>query len=199
MIDTALAACTTAVVSEGRILSHASAEIGRGHAELWPHQLQSLVAAGMVPISHIAVCVGPGSFTGTRIGVAGARALGIAWGVPVSGASSLAALAHAATQQGLEACLVLHDAQRGMVYGQYFNGQNPVGDSRLLTRDEAVAWACAEEAPLCGSAVDMVVAGAPQLAARQRRDLVYPHPLSLAACATRSTQPLYADFKGDCR
>ncbi|HEX7819472.1 MAG TPA: tRNA (adenosine(37)-N6)-threonylcarbamoyltransferase complex dimerization subunit type 1 TsaB [Sphingobium sp.] len=57
--------------------------MGRGHAEMLVPMIQEMLAGRRA--DAIAVDVGPGSFTGIRVGIAAARALGFAWGVPVTG------------------------------------------------------------------------------------------------------------------
>lgn len=71
-------------------------------------------------IDRIVVGVGPGSFTGIRVGVAAARALGLAWGVAVTGISALAALAAVALDDHPQSDSVVSviDANRGEVYAQ---------------------------------------------------------------------------------
>jgi tRNA threonylcarbamoyladenosine biosynthesis protein TsaB len=95
-IDTALEACSVAVLdTEGRARSR-SLPMARGHAEA----LLPLVATVMSDartefdeLDRIAVTVGPGSFTGLRVGVAAARGIGLAAGKPVVGLTTLAAIA----------------------------------------------------------------------------------------------------------
>ena len=98
-IDTSTAACTAALIGEGgEPIASATEVIGRGHAE----RLMPMVAElldGREP-DRILVGVGPGSFTGIRVGIAAAHGMAIGWGAPVSGMSSLALLAAAAGAGG---------------------------------------------------------------------------------------------------
>ncbi|HLL28674.1 MAG TPA: tRNA (adenosine(37)-N6)-threonylcarbamoyltransferase complex dimerization subunit type 1 TsaB, partial [Xanthobacteraceae bacterium] len=84
-IDTALDACSTAVfdTERDRPLFSESREIGRGHAELLvPLVDQTMKQAGVKfdEIDRIVVTVGPGSFTGLRVGLAAARGFALAAG-----------------------------------------------------------------------------------------------------------------------
>ncbi len=92
--------------------------IGRGHAEAL---MPSIIAIldGLHP-ARIIVDIGPGSFTGIRIGIAAARALGLAWGVPVTGctASLLVAARAFAIEPGVARVTVLLDAGRGQLLRQ---------------------------------------------------------------------------------
>lgn len=97
-IDTALAATSACVFAAGTEAPEAAESIAmeRGHAEaLLPliARVMAVSEGGFSRLSRIAVTVGPGSFTGLRIGVAAARAFGLAWQLPVVGVSTLAALA----------------------------------------------------------------------------------------------------------
>jgi tRNA threonylcarbamoyladenosine biosynthesis protein TsaB len=92
VIETATAACSVALIGdEGVVVAAAHEEVGRGHAERLLPMIASLPDGGRA--DGIAVDCGPGSFTGVRVGLAAARALSFAWGVPVSGYSSLALIA----------------------------------------------------------------------------------------------------------
>jgi tRNA threonylcarbamoyladenosine biosynthesis protein TsaB len=118
--------------------------IGRGHAEaVVPVVAGVLAAAGHVRPDAILVDIGPGSFTGLRIGIAAARALGLAWDVPVSGISATALVAAAALDitPGLEHVTAVLDAGRGQVYVQTF-------DAALVAAGDITALSPADAATL---------------------------------------------------
>lgn len=102
------------------MLAERSERIGRGHAErLMPMVEEALRAAhcGFADLDRIAVAIGPGSFTGVRVGVAAARGLALALGIPAVGIGSLEALAvearHAVTTGTVVAALA---APRGALF-----------------------------------------------------------------------------------
>lgn len=83
VIDCATSALSLALFDDERCLASRHDVLGRGHAEALIPRIAELLEGGRA--DSIAVDVGPGSFTGIRVGLAAARALGFAWDVPVSG------------------------------------------------------------------------------------------------------------------
>ena len=93
--DTSTAACTAALLeTDGTIVASRDEVIGRGHAERLVPMIEEMLD-GHVP-ARIIVGVGPGSFTGLRVGIAAAHGMAIGWKVPLSGMNSLALLAASA-------------------------------------------------------------------------------------------------------
>jgi tRNA threonylcarbamoyl adenosine modification protein YeaZ len=119
----------------------------RGHAEaLLPliDRVMARVEGGFASLGRVAVTVGPGSFTGLRVGIADARAIGIACKIPVTGVSTLAALAAPLILEqkpGLVAAAI--DARRGNVFFAAFgpDGRAVLGASIAGARGRAVASA----------------------------------------------------------
>lgn len=138
-IDTAGTACNVAIYDAARdtTLGFAGADIGRGHAErLMGFIDEALSVAGveMDEVDRIAVTIGPGSFTGIRVGVATARGLGLALGRSVVGVSVLQALAKSALAAAPgHPVLIVTDAKREEVYLQRFDAAGePVADAEAL-------------------------------------------------------------------
>ena len=106
-------------------------EVRSGHAErLLPMIGEVMTEAGMAfsAIDRIAVTVGPGSFTGVRVGVAAARGLALALRRPAIGITNLAVMAHEAARllraDAGRSLAVVIDARDGRHYFQLFEGQN---------------------------------------------------------------------------
>jgi len=99
VIETATAACSVALLDGDRVVAARHELVGRGHAErLVPMIGEVLAEAGVKHTDMILVDCGPGSFTGIRVGLAAARALSLAWHVPVTGYSALALIAATAKE-----------------------------------------------------------------------------------------------------
>jgi tRNA threonylcarbamoyl adenosine modification protein YeaZ len=117
-IDTSTSACTAALFDEsGKCIARADELIGRGHAERLAPMLDELLAGRRA--DSILVGVGPGSFTGIRVGIAAANGLAIGWGASLSGVSSLVLIAAAAKADGDVAAAML--GGHGELFVQQFD------------------------------------------------------------------------------
>ncbi len=135
-IDTAHAAVAVCLMdAKGHVLARDSQHMARGHAEALLPAIQRVLDGAAVPfsqLSRVAVVVGPGSFTGIRIGISAARGIGLACGTPVVGISSLAALAAPLIgSEGTSVIAAAIDAKHGQVYVQGFS---PRGEAILAPR-----------------------------------------------------------------
>lgn len=90
-IECATEACSVALLENGEVLAATHRILGRGHAEHLVPMIAALPDRGRA--GRILVSLGPGSFTGVRIGIATARALGFAWSAQVQGYPTLALVA----------------------------------------------------------------------------------------------------------
>jgi tRNA threonylcarbamoyladenosine biosynthesis protein TsaB len=127
-LDTATADTAVAVTIDGRLASERRAEPdGSGrprHAAMLLAEVDAAVeeAGGWGEIKRIAVGIGPGTFTGLRVGVATARALAQARELPLVGVDSLATLARGIAERADgAAALPLIDARRGEVFAELFD------------------------------------------------------------------------------
>ncbi len=125
-IDTSCGAASVAVLEGGvaEPLAVLSRPMARGHADALAPMVEEAmrgVDGGFASLGRIAVATGPGSFTGIRVGLAMARAMGLALAIPVVGVSTLAAFAAPLLSQpraGIIAAAL--DARHGSVYFQLF-------------------------------------------------------------------------------
>lgn len=139
VIDSATEACSVALFEDGALIAGAHAMLGRGHAE----QLVPMIAAlpGRGRADAIAVNSGPGSFTGIRVGLAAARALALAWQVPLEGYASLALVAAMAGREHPGAAIdVVMTGGHGEWFFQPFGTDGaPVAESISLLPEAAAA------------------------------------------------------------
>lgn len=139
-LDTATPHGRFAVAEDGKLLAYQPHNVAGSYADaLLPVIDTVLEAAGrrMDQVGLVAVTMGPGSFTGVRIGVATAKALAWALGAELAAVSTLAAMAAdlLATQPDRDLAVPALDARRGEIFtGVYRRGENWV--------DEVVAPSC---------------------------------------------------------
>jgi len=135
-IETATEACSVALFENGALVDARHEVLGRGHAERLVPMIAELPDKGRA--KEIRVSLGPGSFTGVRIGVAVARALGMAWQARVRGYPTLALVA-AMARGDSEACVtVCMNGGHGEWFVQDFAGDGlPIDAVASLTPDVA--------------------------------------------------------------
>ena len=139
VIDTATAACSVALIEGGVAIARLHDVVGRGHAERLVPMIAALPDGGRA--DRILVDVGPGSFTGVRVGIAAAHGLAMGWGVPAAGYSSLALVAAAArAERPLPRIAAVLEAGHGEVFMQIFAADmRPEADAVSLPPAEAAA------------------------------------------------------------
>ena len=179
-LETATAAPSVALWRGDALVAERAADPGRATAEALLPAVDALLAAAgtaLAAVEGFAVSIGPGSFTGLRIGVATVKGLAFGTGRPAVAVSTLAAIAgHAPGPAPVAAVL---DARRGEVYAAGFAGGAPAGwlpegviaiDS-LAARLPAGCRVVGEGAPLCadallGAAVTLALPPYPETTAR---------------------------------
>ena len=135
-LDTSTAACTAALFDgSGECVAKADERIGRGHAERLVPMLDEMLGGRRA--DRIIVGVGPGSFTGIRVGLAAAHGLAIGWDAELAGMSSLALLAASANAEAQVAAAMA--GGHGELFVQQFDGQTlePLSELQNLPPDEA--------------------------------------------------------------
>jgi tRNA threonylcarbamoyladenosine biosynthesis protein TsaB len=138
-IDTALDACSVAVVRDDETLAVLSETMQRGQAErLAPMVRDVMQTAGLAfaQLDRIAITTGPGSFTGVRVGLSFARALALALNKPCIGASTLEALGLEEGEAGLRAALI---ETIGASYAALYDNGAPLLQPRAVERGETDA------------------------------------------------------------
>ncbi|NEI68425.1 tRNA (adenosine(37)-N6)-threonylcarbamoyltransferase complex dimerization subunit type 1 TsaB [Rhizobium lusitanum] len=159
-LDTAGVDCAAAVYDSGSdsVMGEVTETIGRGHAEHLMHVVDEALAKANVALSaieRVVVTVGPGSFTGIRIGVAAARGFALSLNVPAVGVTTLEVMAAAAREQNPgKSVLAAIDAKREEIYLQSFDADgDPLDEARAVTIDEARTIAAAFDGIVTGTAI----------------------------------------------
>ncbi|WP_271078308.1 tRNA (adenosine(37)-N6)-threonylcarbamoyltransferase complex dimerization subunit type 1 TsaB [Aurantiacibacter sp. MUD61] len=135
-IDCATEACSAALFDGSRLLDHRFEQLGRGHAERLVPMVAELPDKGRA--DRILVSLGPGSFTGVRIGLAAARALGLAWGAEVLGYPTLTLVAARSWQPQPRPVTVCMNGGHGQWFVQNFSDGSTAEDAvRSLKPEEA--------------------------------------------------------------
>ena len=152
-LETATRDGSVALARDGRVIASSRGDGGRPHATRLPGDALALLAPAGLTLSEVdvfAVCLGPGAFTGLRVGIAAAQGLAFATGRPIVGISALDALGVAALDGGAPSAVagVWMDAARGEVFAARYVlapdevlGVTPIGDPvSAPPADVAAAW-----------------------------------------------------------
>ncbi len=189
-LDTSTAACTAALLlPDGTIVASRDELIGRGHAERLVPLVQELLD-GHVP-TRLLVGVGPGSFTGLRVGIAAAHGLAIGWSIPLAGMNSLALLA-ASAPPGEGKIAAAMAGGHGELFVQTFNRKKLTATGPILNLTPAAAAARVDAPLVVGSGAEALVAArhsgeALPLLPMASRALQLPELLRMLEC-----KPIYA-------
>lgn len=151
-IDTGTDICSVALSRDGNILSLIEGEKGRGHAQnlaLYVEQIIEENSLSPSDLSAVAISIGPGSYTGLRIGSSLAKGICFAMGIPLIAISTLEAMTVGAISSYKSGALEINniddyiiapmiDARRMEVYTQLFNSQGePLNEikAEIITED----------------------------------------------------------------
>lgn len=162
-VDTAQPACSAALhieTAEGVKTFCRFEQMTRGQAESLPDMVQDVLkAAGVKPneLDALACTVGPGTFTGVRVGIALVRGMAVVLNKPVLGVTSLEALAHPITPPNNELIAASFDARREEVYFQLFDHKHaPQSEPMIVSVEEAAALIPRQPVVLVGTGSDLL-------------------------------------------
>jgi tRNA threonylcarbamoyladenosine biosynthesis protein TsaB len=179
-LDTASPRSSVAVLAGERLVEEPLPADRRASEELLGAVQRALARAGvrLADCSRLAVCSGPGSFTGVRVGLATAWGFGRALGVPVEPVPTLEALAESAREAGLRSCLAALDAGHGEAIARRFalDGPRakPIGESVRVPASALPSLAAADPVAalppeLCPGAVPLEASPAAAMASAVAR------------------------------
>lgn len=169
-LDTAAGACSAALFIDGVVYRREWSAMARGHAEILMPMVESVMADhDYADLDAIAVTIGPGAYTGLRIGLAAARGLALAAQLPVIGVSSFKAVARGAREAGAPRAplLVVLETKRADLYVQTLDAAMEPSSAPACLTPEAVAaafpalWTAPEPVVLAGDAVPRLLAVLP--------------------------------------
>lgn len=194
-VDTALGACSVALIDGEKTLAHKFVLMERGHAEALAPMVEDAMREAGVAFSELrklGVTVGPGTFTGQRVGLAFMRGLRVGLKIPLAGVTTLAAMAHQAmAETGLASGVAVHDARRDEVYIECAGAL--VIPPTLMRLDDAIAFLRQyhRSFALAGTAAEAVLARthAATLSSVRQPDALFVARLALTGDAP--PEPLY--------
>ncbi len=177
-VDTALGACSAALVSDGRVLAHEHRDMARGHAEALAPMVEDVMrraGCAFSGVDRIGVTTGPGTFAGQRVGLAFARALALALKKPAIGVTTLDVMAVEALSHSDAPswAIVAADAKRGEIYLGARNRDGSLLEPVLVPLSEAAAR-LASFAGANGPAVTLAGTAAEALAPLLRASALLP-------------------------
>jgi tRNA threonylcarbamoyl adenosine modification protein YeaZ len=195
-LDTSTPATTVSLADDGRVLAERTEVAANRHGELLSPLVAQVVAdagAQLEDVGLVAVGVGPGPFTGLRVGLVTALSLADALGVPARGVCSLDAVAFAADRPWSDGFAVVTDARRKEVYWARYAGSRRV-EGPHVDRPTVVAERLRPGSRVAGAATTLYAA---ELADHVMDDAApYPSAAAVARLATDAAwclpvQPMY--------
>jgi tRNA threonylcarbamoyladenosine biosynthesis protein TsaB len=156
-VDTCFGACSAARLDDDAVVARQFRVMERGHAEALAPMVEAVMAGlEFGALDRLAVTVGPGTFTGQRIGLAFMRAMAVGLAKPLVGVTSLAAMAEQArAESGSPSAASVHDAKRGEVYLEIL-GEAPLAASLLSFEAAHAALAERRIRVLAGTAAPLL-------------------------------------------
>ena len=198
-IDTALEACAAAVLDteQGKVIARESKAMTRGHAEALMPLIERVMiqsGGGFDSLDRFAVTVGPGSFTGLRVGIAAARGLALATGKPAVGLTTLSAFAAPLiAADDTHPVVVAIDARHEHVYLQVFGpGGRTLVPPRVASLRDALRAATTSRGPRIVGTGATAIQCIPFLGEYARQLFVFQRTPS--SCDARGNRPTDMDW-----
>ena len=182
-IETATRAASVAVISDDKILAETLCESPQSFSETLLPQVEEVIKISGVfeKLDAVAVSIGPGSFTGLRIGLATAKALAYVWGIKIIGVPTLQAMAYNFPSSKV---LPLIDAQKNRAYCQLFDKNFPLSKLEVRPIDEVISEAGKFDGEifLCGDVLHKIKIPLPSNVKFAPPNLKMPRASCVALC-----------------
>lgn len=183
-IETATRAASVAVISDDKILAETLCESPQSFSETLLPQVEEVIkiSGAFEKLDAVAVSIGPGSFTGLRIGLATAKALAYAWGIKIIGVPTLQAMSYNFPNAKV---VPMIDAQKNRAYYQLFDDTFYFTDLEIDPIDEIVTGLEYVEGEflLCGDVLHKIKVPLPPNVKLAPPHLRMPRASSVAWCA----------------
>ncbi len=184
-IETSTRAASVAVVSDDKVLAEVIQESNSPHSETLQVQIEEVLKNSGVgeKIDAVAISIGPGSFTGLRIGLAAAKILAYAWKIKIIGVPTLQALAFNFPTESVTV-LPMIDAQKNRAYVQQFKNLIPQTEIEVCAIDEIInsAGKLEGEVFLCGDILHKIKVDLPTNVKIAPPNLKMPRAANIALC-----------------
>jgi len=131
--------CSVSLVDEASVLAHDARNIGRGHAEVLAGMAADLFAAAKITpadVDRLAVCTGPGSFTGLRVALSFAKGFALPRSLPIIGIDALEVTARGLDPVGDQKLAVSQDVRRGEFFFAVFEKGRTLSPPRAMLQGE---------------------------------------------------------------
>lgn len=193
-IETATSVCSVALRRDGKTVAEYNVDAGMTHSEGLLPQIDQLLSRTHIDkkaMDLVAVSMGPGSFTGLRIGLATAEAMAYSWQCCLHGVDTLEALAYNLPLEGFILSPVL-DAQKGNYYQALFKWEDnrlvKLASTEVVSKDALLERIAVYGMPaiLLGECKKISSEQLPSWAMLAPEALILPKAVSVAAAAERS-------------
>ena len=183
-IETSTRAASVSVIFDGKILAESLRESPQSFSETLMPQVEDVIkiSGAFENLDAVAVSIGPGSFTGLRIGLATAKALAYAWGIKIIGVPTLLAMSYNFPNAKV---VPMIDAQKNRAYCQLFDKNLPLSELEVKPIDEVITEAgrLDGEIFLCGDVLHKIKIPLPPNVKLAPPHLRMPRASSVAICA----------------
>lgn len=186
-IETATKASGVAVISDEKFLAEINCEDIKAHSEtLMPQIEEVLKISGAEKVDAVAVSIGPGSFTGLRIGLAAAKSLAYAWKIKIIGVPTLQAMAYNFPINSATVLPML-DAQKNRAYVQKFKNCVALSDIEVKPIEEIITQAGEVDGEifLCGDVLHKIKIPLPKNVKIAPINLKMPRAVNVAICGKK--------------